>query len=46
LRLAAISAITGAMQKSFILVIVAGALEIVAAALMRVERLFGDIVVA
>lgn len=46
LKVAAIAAITGAMQKSFILVIVAGALEIVAAMMMKVERLFGDIVTA
>lgn len=44
LRVAATTAITGAMQKSFILVIVAGTLEIVAAAMMKREMLFGEIV--
>lgn len=46
LRVAAIAAITGAMQRAFILVIVAGSLEIVTAIAMRRERLFGEIITA
>jgi MFS family permease len=42
----ALEAITGAMQKAFILVIVAGALELVCAVAMRRERLFGEIITA
>ena len=46
LRERAILAITQGMQKSFILVIVSGAVLIVTGAFMRVERLFGEIIVA
>lgn len=46
LRSAAIDAITGAMQTAFILVIVAGGLQILAAVSMKRERLFGEIVIA
>jgi hypothetical protein len=42
LREAAVRAVTGAIQKAFILVIVAGALETVAGALLKFERLFQD----
>ncbi|KAI0136894.1 major facilitator superfamily domain-containing protein [Xylariales sp. AK1849] len=42
LRKAALEAITSAMQKAFILVIVGGALEVVCAVAMRRERLFGE----
>ena len=44
LRSAAIAAIVQAMQKSFVLVIVAGAVMLVASVGMKRERLFGDIV--
>ncbi|KAK3376404.1 major facilitator superfamily domain-containing protein [Lasiosphaeria ovina] len=46
LRAAAIDAIVKAMQKSFILVIVAGAVMVVSSVLMKREKLFGDIVQA
>ncbi|PKS07919.1 hypothetical protein jhhlp_006528 [Lomentospora prolificans] len=46
LRDAALEAITGAMQKSFVLVVAAGALGTVCALAMRVERLFGEIIIA
>ncbi|KAH8675589.1 MFS drug efflux transporter [Xylariales sp. PMI_506] len=46
LRDAAVAAITGAMQKVFILVIIAGALELLSALAMKRERLFGEIVIA
>lgn len=46
LKRVAIDAITKAMQKSFILVIVAGATILVSSAAMRFERLFGEIIIA
>ncbi|KAK3313200.1 major facilitator superfamily domain-containing protein [Apodospora peruviana] len=46
LRIAAIEAIVQAMQKSFILVIVGGAVLFVSALLMKREKLFGDVVVS
>ncbi|KAI0168787.1 MFS drug efflux transporter [Pestalotiopsis sp. NC0098] len=46
LRSAAIDAITGAMQTAFCLVIVAGALQTLAAVAMKRERLFGEVVIA
>jgi MFS family permease len=46
LRESAISAIVGAMQKSFVLVIVAGAVMTVASLGMKREKLFGEIVTA
>ncbi len=39
-------AITQAMQKAFVLVIVAGAVVTVSGLFMKVERLFGEIIVA
>ena len=42
----AVLAITSAMQTSFILVIVAGAVMTVAAVLMKREKLFGEVVSA
>ncbi|RYP61313.1 hypothetical protein DL770_009822 [Monosporascus sp. CRB-9-2] len=44
IRDSAVAAISAAMQKSFVLVIVAGALEILSALGMKFERLFGEIV--
>ncbi|KAK3317296.1 major facilitator superfamily domain-containing protein [Cercophora scortea] len=46
LRVAAVEAIVKAMQKAFILVAVAGGTMVVAAAGMKRERLFGEIVTA
>ncbi len=46
LRVAAIGAIVSAMQKSFILVFVAGAAIVAAAVGMKRERLFGEIITA
>ncbi|KAK3900791.1 major facilitator superfamily domain-containing protein [Staphylotrichum tortipilum] len=46
LREKAIEAIVGAMQRSLALVVAAGAIMIVAAAAMKRERLFGEIVTA
>ncbi|RYP37445.1 hypothetical protein DL767_002918 [Monosporascus sp. MG133] len=44
IRHSAVAAFSAAMQKSFVLVIVAGALEILSALGMKFERLFGEIV--
>ncbi|KAK3386159.1 major facilitator superfamily domain-containing protein [Podospora didyma] len=46
LRQAAVEAIVNAMQKSFILVVVAGATMVVAALAMKREKLFGEIITA
>ncbi|ETS88226.1 hypothetical protein PFICI_02054 [Pestalotiopsis fici W106-1] len=46
LRSAAVDAITGAMQTAFVLVIVAGGLQTLAAVTMKRERLFGEVVIA
>ncbi|RFU78374.1 hypothetical protein TARUN_3896 [Trichoderma arundinaceum] len=46
LKQQAIAAITHAMQKSFILVIVGGAAILVSSLAMRVEKLFGEIIIA
>ena len=46
LREAAVAAIVKAMQQSFAMVVASGAIMIVVAAVMKRERLFGDIVTA